>query len=192
VIASQRAGADGTRPDSPTTGGAGPDGGSRESLTTLRGAGVDVDVGRVVRVLVGLVAVTLAVLVVILFVAGVHRNNQITELHQRGVAVEVRVSGCLGLLGGSGSNAAGYQCRGSYALDGHTYNEAIPGDTLHPPGTKLRAVAVPGDPALLATAGAVAAEHASGRVFILPAVLLVVLVALAGAVVVTTRRRRTR
>jgi hypothetical protein len=180
------------RPDSKTTGGGGDDGRASESLTTLRGAGVDVDVGRVVRVLVGLVAVTLAVLVVILFLAGVHRNDQITELHRRGVAVEVTVSGCMGLLGGSGSNAAGYQCRGSYTLDGHTYTEAIPGDTLHPPGTRLRAVAVPGDPALLSTAGAVAAEHASGRVFVLPAVLLAALVALAAAVIARTRRRATR
>jgi hypothetical protein len=54
----------------------------------------------------------------------------------------------------------------------------------------LRGVSVPGDPALVTTAGALAADHASWRVFILPAVLLVLLVVGVGAVVL--RRRHVR
>jgi hypothetical protein len=134
-------------------------------------------------VLIGLILITLAVVVVVLFVAAFHKNNQISRLHRDGVPVAIRVTRCRGLLGGSGSNAAGYACQGSFTLVGHRYTEGIPGDSLHPPGTMLRGVAVPGDPALVTTAGALEGEHVSSRVFILPAALLVVLVLLVGTVV---------
>ena len=134
--------------------------------------------------------VGLAVLVVILFLAGAHKNSQITELRQHGVPVEVRVSGCLGLLGGSGSNQAGYSCRGTFTLDGRSYNEVVPGNILHPPGTMLRAVTVRSDPHLLDTARALANEHSSPKVFSLPAVLLAVFILLAVALVLVHRRRQ--
>ncbi|HXQ59452.1 MAG TPA: hypothetical protein VN799_05115 [Acidimicrobiales bacterium] len=145
---------------------------------------------RVGGVIVGLSLTGLAVLAGALFAAGVHKNTQITSLRRHGVAVEITVSGCLGLLGGSGSNAAGYSCRGSFVLAGHRENEPIPGDTLLPPGTRLRGVAVPGDPALVTTAGALAREHASWRVYIVPTVLAVVLVLSVGALVLRRRRPR--
>jgi hypothetical protein len=157
---------------------------------TLRGAGVEADVGRVGRVIVGLVLVALAVLVVVLFAAGADKNAQITDLRLHGVGVHITVTECRGLLGGSGSNPAGYACQGTFSFEGHRYTEAIPGDTLYAPGTKLRAVTVPQDPGLVSTPGAVASEHASWRVFILPTILLVVLVLLVGALVL--RRRQVR
>jgi hypothetical protein len=161
-----------------------------DTRTTLRGAGVDVDVRRVGRVFVALCLVALAVLAVVLFVVGVHKNSQINRLRQHGVAVQVTVSGCLGLLGGSGSNAAGYACRGTFTLGGHRYNESIPGNSLRRPGSKVRAVAVSGDPPLLSTARAVATERASANVFIVPTILLVVLVLLLGVLVLRQRKRR--
>jgi hypothetical protein len=160
---------------------------SSAALTTLRGAGVDVNVRRVGRVVVALSLVALAVVAVVLLVAGVHKNDQINSLRTHGVPVTVTVSGCLGLLGGSGSNPAGYACRGTFALDGHRYSEDIPGNVLRPPGTKVQAVAVPGNPPLLSTRHAVATERASASVFIVPAILFVVLVLLAGAVVLRRR-----
>jgi hypothetical protein len=163
---------------------------SSAALTTLRGAGVDVNVRRAGRVVVALCLVTLAVLVVVLFVAGVHKNDQINRLRAHGVPVTVTVSGCLGLLGGSGSNPAGYACRGTFTLDGHRYSEDIPGNVLRPPGTKVEAVAVPDNPPLLSTRHAVATDRASASVFIVPAILLAVLVVLAGAVLL--RRRASR
>jgi hypothetical protein len=99
-------------------------------------------------------------------------------------------SGCRGLLGGSGSNAAGYACRGSFTLDGRRYNENIPGNTLRPPGTVIRGVSVPGDPALVTTAQILAAEQASWGVYIAPTVLLIVLVGLALLVGAVVRRGR--
>jgi hypothetical protein len=92
-------------------------------------------------------------------------------------------------MGGSGSNLVGYQCRGTLTVAGHRYNEAIPGSTFRSPGSTLRAVTVPGDPALLSTAGALATARASWRVFILPSTLLLILVLLTGSVAL--RRERT-
>jgi hypothetical protein len=148
-----------------------------------------VDTRRVGRVIAGLILVGMVVLVVILFVAAVHKNSQITTLRRQGVPVVITMTGCRGLLGGSGSNAAGYACRGSFTLDGRRYNEVIPGNTLHPPGTTLRGVSVPGDPVLVTTARMLAGEHSSVRVFILPAILAVVALLLAGTLALRRRRR---
>jgi hypothetical protein len=156
----------------------------------LRGAGVAVDVRRAGRVAVGLVVVGLAVLVVVLFVAGARKNAQITELHAHGVAVEMTVSGCIGLLGGTGSNAAGYSCHGTFTLGGHRYDDQIPGNTLYGPGHKLAGISVASDPALFTTPGTLRTQHASGKVFGVPAVLTVVLALLVVVVVALGRRRR--
>jgi hypothetical protein len=159
-----------------------------EPLTKLRGAGVDIDVRRVGRVVVGLSVVTLAALVVIFSIAGVNNNSQINRLHHDGVPVTVTVTKCLGLIGGSGSNGAGYSCSGAFTLDGHRYTEGIPGIGFHALGSSVRAVVVPGDPALLSPVSILATEHASWRVFILPGVLLIALVLLIGAILSWRRR----
>jgi hypothetical protein len=163
---------------------------SDAALSTLRGARVEVDVRRAGRVVLGICLLGLAVLVVVLFVAGADKNAQIDQLRNHGVAVNVTVTGCLGLLGGSGSNAAGYACRGTFTLDGHRYRESVPGNVLRPPGTKVPAVAVPGSPPLLDTRHAVATEHTSWSVFVVPTILLVVLLLVVGALVL--RRRHVR
>jgi hypothetical protein len=141
------------------------------------------------RVAIALVLVTLLVVAIVLFIAGSDKNAQISSLRQRGVPVTVTVTGCTGLLGGSGSNFAGYACRGSYTLNGRQFNESIPGDTLLATGRHIDGVAVPGDPGLLSTPSLVASQRASARVFILPAVLSLVFVGLA---VLLFARRRTR
>jgi len=159
-------------------------------LSTLRGSGVDVDSRHVVRAAIGLCLVALAVVVVVLFLAGVNKNAQINRLRQHGVPVAVTVTTCLGQLGGSGSNAAGYQCRGSFAIDGRRYNEIIPGTTLLPLGTTVRGVIDPSDPALISPVGAVDSERASWRVFLLPIVLAVALALLVVAVAIRMGRTR--
>ncbi len=159
-------------------------------LTNLRGAGVDVDIRRVGQVVVGICLVGVAVLAVIMLVAGFQKNAQINSLRNNGVPVQIRVTGCMGLLGGSGSNAAGYDCRGTFTLDGRTYTENLPGNNLLTPGTTLRGVSVPGDPALVSTPSTVASEHPSWTVFTIPVILLVLLAAILGALLF--RRRRVR
>jgi hypothetical protein len=157
-------------------------------LTNLRGAGVSFNARRVGQVVAGLLLASLAVLAAILTVAGFHKNDQINDLRQHGVDVQITVTGCLGLLGGSGSNGAGYSCRGTFMIGGHTYTESIPGNTLREPGTQLQVVTVPGDPALLSPVATVNGEHASGRVFILPVILLAALVLLAAALLLKRRQ----
>ena len=89
-----------------------------------------------------------------------------------------------------GSNAAGYSCRGTFSLGGHRYNEPIPGNTDHPPGTVLRAVTVPGDPALVRTRRDLAGEQTSAKVFVFPTVLLIVLLLLVGLLLFRRRQKQ--
>lgn len=157
-----------------------------EPVTNLRGASVKVDVRRVRHLIVGACLVALAAGVIVLSVAGAEKNSQINQLRRQGVPVELTVSGCTGMMGGSGSNLAGYDCRGTFTLSGHRYSEAIPGTVLYTPGTRIRAISVPQDPALVSTPRALLTQHASMRVFLLPAVLLVVF----GLFVATVVRKR--
>jgi hypothetical protein len=157
----------------------------------LRGAGVSVDARRVGQVALGIVLVTLAILAIVFTIVGIHTNQQDDRLHRDGVPVTFTVTGCLGLLGGSGSNAAGYSCRGSYTLDGKHYSGLqLPGDSFHRPGTTVAAVAVPGDPALVSPASIVANEHSSAGAFVLPVVLAALLLLLVALLLVGRGRRR--
>jgi hypothetical protein len=159
-------------------------------VSTLRGPSVgQVNVRRIVQLLVGLTVVSLIVLIVVFLLAGVHRNSQISNLRQHGVTVDMRVSGCLTQIGGTGSNAAGYRCQGILTVGGHRYTEVIPGMTQYSPGQILRVVVVPGDPALLSPVHVLADEHTSASVFILPVVLFVVLLLLLGGIVFERRQR---
>jgi hypothetical protein len=141
-------------------------------------------------VLLGLIVATLVVLVVLLTVAGVHSNTQTDTLHARGVPVTVTVTGCLGLLGGSGSNAAGYSCHGTYVLGGHRYTESLPGTSLHRPGSTIPSLAVPGDPALVSPDSVIASQHSSAGVFVVPAVLTGILLMPLGVLAWRHRSRR--
>jgi hypothetical protein len=151
---------------------------------------VEVDGHRVARGLGGACVVALVALAAVLFGAGAHKNAQITSLRHHGVPVEVTVTKCVGLLGGSGSNSAGHTCRGSFVLDERRYSVTIPGSTLRAPGTKVRVVAAENDPGLIATVHQLENEHTSWKVFVLPTVLLVMLAAFLG--LFATLRRRDR
>ncbi|MGD0881498.1 MAG: hypothetical protein ABSB09_08020 [Acidimicrobiales bacterium] len=157
---------------------------------TLRGAGVQVDTARAARVAVVLAVVALVVVAGVLLVAGYRKNSQIDELRAHGVPVELTVTGCYALMGGSGSNAAGYDCSGTYVYGGRTYTEDIPGNTLHPTGSTVRGVVGSSDPALFSTPSTVAGEHPSVSVYIAPAVLVVVAAGFGSWVAVRSRKRR--
>ncbi len=158
-------------------------------ISTLRGASVSVDARRAGQVVVGLILVTLAALGIVFIVVGINKNDQINELKDHGVPVTYVVSKCLGLLGGSGSNGAGYSCQGSYTINGRRVFENLPGSSHHAPGDRVKAISVPSDPTLLSTPPIVDSERASASVFILPAVLLGV-AALLGLTVLLRRSRR--
>jgi hypothetical protein len=133
---------------------------------------------------------TLAVLVVVFVIVGVDKNRQIDELRGQGVPVTFTVTSCQGLLGGSGSNGAGYACRGTYHLDGHGYNEPLPGTAFFAPGATVHALAVPSDPGLVSPTTIVESEHASWKVYVVPVILFAALVLIVGAIVLRRRARR--
>ena len=157
---------------------------------TLRGATVSFNPRRLVQIAVGLVLAALAVTAIVLTVAGIHSNDQINRLQTQGQPVTVTVTGCLGLLGGSGSNGAGYSCNGSYHMAGHVYREPLPGSTFYRPGTRVPSIAVPGDAALVSPVVIVNAQQASNGVFVAPIVLGVLLFAFIAVLVLRNRPRR--
>jgi uncharacterized membrane protein len=160
-----------------------------DRVAALRGAGVGgVDTRRLGHIVVWIILVTLAVLVVVFSIVGVHKNQQDDRLHNDGVPVSFTVSACTGLVGGSGSNPVGYVCHGSYMLNRHTYSEQLPGNDFHRPGSTVPAIAVPGDPALVSPAAMVATEHSSRGVFVVPVILFVFLVLLVALVLLRHRR----
>jgi hypothetical protein len=160
-------------------------------LTRLRGAGVDVDPRRAARLVIAVCLVALVVIAAVLVVAGAQKNAQASNLRHHGVPVAVTVTGCTGLLGGSGSNPAGYACKGTYAFEGRRYEQDIPGNTSLRSGAVIRGVIVPGDPYLLSTPAMVASEQASWHVFIAPIILLAAVV-LAVTTLLLVRRRKLR
>ncbi len=148
---------------------------------------MDVDRRRLGLVVVASVLTALTASSIVLFVVGAHHNSQIDEL-QRGVPVEATVSNCLGLLGGSGSNAAGYSCLGTYVVDGHRYSEPIPSSSAQRVGSRVPLIAARGDLALVATPAQLRNERSSWRVFVLPSLLLVLVLLLAVTALVLRRR----
>jgi hypothetical protein len=161
---------------------------SDRPVTTLRGAGVDVDPRRARQLVLAGCLAALAITAVILLIAGIQKNAQANRLRHHGVAVSVTVTGCSGLLGGSGSNGAGYACKGTYTFHGRRYQQSIPGNGLHQAGSVIRGVIVADDPGLLSTPDMIARQPASGSVFVVPAVLFGVLAAALVAVAVLRRR----
>jgi hypothetical protein len=149
----------------------------------LRGSSVSFNPRRVGQIAVGVVVITLVVLIVVLTLAGIHSNDQFDRLHADGRPVTVTVTACQGLLGGSGSNAAGDSCRGTYVLAGHKYSELLPGTAFYGTGTKVLALAVPGDPALVSPRAVIDTQRSSAGVFVGPVVLGICLLAIGGIVV---------
>lgn len=159
-------------------------------LSTLRGAGVDVDIRYLSRVVTVVLSTALLALAAALFIAGERRNAQINALRTGGIPVVMTVTGCTGLMGGSGSNPVGYRCRGTFVVGQRRYSAAVPGSALHSAGADVAALAARGDPALVSSAHLVAGEHQSWKVYAVPSLL----VSLVGAVPVvwSVRRRRRR
>lgn len=158
----------------------------------LRGAAVDVNLRRLARIL-GLALLTGVVVVIgVLVAAGASKNAQLDELHDHGLARDAVVVSCRSNLGGSGSNAVGYSCVGAYRVAGHRYVTALPGSTLLAPGSSVRVVVASTDPGLLTTPGLLRAEHASWRVYLVPAVLAGALLGALGVLWWRSRRAGSR
>lgn len=163
-----------------------------QPLSTLRGAGVAVDLRLAKRVLGTLIVLALAISSVVLFVSGAHQNAQASELRSHGVPVTVTLRSCFGQLGGSGSNVAGYSCTASFSLAGRRWVESFPWSSSGVPPRRASAYAVPSDPALVVSAASFRTERATARVFVLPSVLCALCIAALAAMASLRRRARRR
>jgi hypothetical protein len=160
-----------------------------QPVGTLRGAGVQVDTARAGRIAVGVALVALVAVGSVLLVAGYRKNAQIDQLRSQGVPVQVTISHCLGLMGGTGSSPAGYECTGTYTFHGTHYVEGVPGSTYYPDHAVVAGVVASGDPGLLSTPSTVATSHTSDTLYIVSMVLLGTAVAVMVWLVVRRRRR---
>jgi len=165
------------------------DGPAGQPVGTLRGAGVQVDTARAARVVVTLALVGLVVVGALLLVAGYRKNSQIDALRSSGVPVQVTVVHCLGLIGGTGSSPAGYECTGSYSFHGQHFTEGIPGSALYPDGRVIAGVVASGDPGLLSTPAAVATSQDSSTLYVIGAAMVVVGLGVGGWLALARRRR---
>jgi len=166
-----------------------PDTGSSDVVVRLRGA-TAVGVGRRPWIVVGVLALALSAVVLIVSLASAANDNaRVTRLKSRGIAVSVTVASCTGNLGGSGSNAASYTCSGTYRVKATTYHETIGSmSAFTTPGTHVAGVADPSQPSTVVLASSLRSASASGSVFVIPGVLVVLWIALAGLFINRLRR----
>jgi hypothetical protein len=162
-----------------------------ETESYIRGAGgVRVDGRRVAGYILGFGVLIFAVLTVVFTGIAVHHNSRATSLKQKGVPVQVTVTGCVGLASGTGITGTGFTCRGSYTLADRQYTEQIGGTAnLFTVGQKISGVAVRDEPSVLYTASSAQTMHSTWTVYVTPAALLVVLL---GTEVFRRRVRRPR
>jgi hypothetical protein len=119
------------------------------------GGGIDVNTGRVVRLLAVVSSLALIALAVGTAVSTVNQNSRADKFGTQGVPVEVTVTGCTGISSGIAQAVQYYECRGTYTVNGRQYNEVIGGIRSQlPEGQTVHAIAAKGDPALVSTAGA--------------------------------------
>ena len=165
------------------------DHGSAEERSALRGPEVSFNKERGIAVVVVLSLVGLALLALVLTVGVIRNDAQQTRLRHGGIPVTVTVVGCLGQLGGSGTNAAGYTCTGSYSVDWTRYQVPIGGvTTFYATGSKLDGVVDPNEHSSVYTASSVAKMHASWTQWIGPVLLGVAFLVLLVLVLVRSRR----
>jgi hypothetical protein len=156
-----------------------------------RGEERPANVRRLGEVVVAIVAVALLALSATFFATGAQHNATLSDIEHHGVRVTVTVTSCTGLLGGSGSNGAGYTCKGSFTLDHERYESALPDNAAHGAGDKVVDVTPADNPGHLSTLSAWRTDRPSARVYIPPIVLGVAgLLAAALLVRSVVRRRR--
>ena len=164
-----------------------------DRVVSLRGPEV-VSIGR--KVWHRLVAVGLAlsfVALIVNVVSTAHDNSRIERMKTHGIAVSVSVTRCIGNVGGSGSNGAGYTCQGDYSIAGTAYHELIGSmTTFAVSGTKVNSVADPSKPTTVILASALAKSTASPAAYVPAGLMAIVLIALTFVFVRFARRSGTK
>ena len=111
------------------------------------GGGVPVDGWRMLRLLAGILLLGLVTLSIVLATATSNRRSHLSDLRSRGISVPVKVSGCLGISSGVGMSIEYWQCRGSFVVDGQTFDRVIGGSrTLLERGQVVSGRVLPGQP----------------------------------------------
>lgn len=174
-------------PDTPVT----PASGGEDYVRGVRAT--PVSTGRVLRVvalicLLGLVVAEIAVLVAV-----TTDKSLGDKLRRHGVPVHATVTGCVAISSGIGMGTEYYECRGAYSLGGQTYTAVIRGSrSLLRTGDTVAAVAVPGDPSLLATPASAARHQSAWRTYLVPIILGALIVVLVLASLAWVRRHPQR
>ena len=164
---------------------------SNERVAAMRG-GDAVGVAPRAWVVVGALALlVVGALLAISVISAANDNARITRMKDHGIAVTAVVGSCVGNLGGSGSNAANYTCRGQYAVAGTAFDEVIGAmSTFAAPGSHVAAVADPSRPSTIELATAVATSTASWRAYVVPGLLGLAQLALLAGFVRLVRRTK--
>jgi hypothetical protein len=162
---------------------------SHERVASLRGAQA-ASLGRrfwVRAATLGLVI--FAVAIALSFASTLNDHARIDRMKSHGVPVAVTITDCVGNMGGSGSNVAGYVCRGTYRVAGVKYNEIISSmTTFASPGARVQAIADPSQHGYVALASAIRHTTSSSAAFVVLSILAAVFVVLA-ALLFRLRRR---
>jgi hypothetical protein len=160
-----------------------------ERVTTLRGP-VAVSVGRTFWLVAGAIGLLVfAAALVVSLLSASNDNARIERMKAHGIPVTVVVTGCAGNLGGSGSNGAGYTCRGRYNIGRATYHETIGSmATFAATGTAVRGVVDPSHESTVILAIAVTRSKSSPGAYLRPALLAVVFAILLLAYLRVARR----
>ena len=133
--------------------------------------------------------VVLAAFIVVSFISAINANSAIDRMKAHGVPVTVTVGDCIGNIGGSGSNSAGFTCHGTYEVAGIAFHEIIGSmSAFSKSGTIVSGVADPNRHSTVELASAVRATSPSATAYIPSAVLAVLL----GALILLLRRRARR
>jgi energy-coupling factor transporter transmembrane protein EcfT len=167
---------------------------SRETrVASLRGAEAKI-LGRRFWLVAGAIGLLVfAAALVISFVSVTNANARIDRLKAHGIPVVVTMGRCVGNLSGSGSNVAGYQCRGTYHVGTATFHEPIGfKSTFSPVGTTLKGLVDPSHHNAVALASAVEKKVASASAYVAPGILTLVFLALTLALIRLARRPRSR
>jgi hypothetical protein len=143
-----------------------------QRVSSLRGAEAT-KVGRGFWIVIESIGLVIfAVVVVISFLSAANDDARISRLKSHGIAVAITNVGCVGNLGGSGSNGSGYTCTGTYEVNGTKYREVIRSMTAYSsPTTAVRGVVDPSQHSSVELATSVKTSSSSLSVFIAPTLL---------------------
>ncbi len=157
-------------------------------LAVLRGATVEKRRSLSRRTWWWLLQASLVALAVVNVVSVSNDGQREQRLRLHGLSVTVRVTNCVGNLGGSGSTGAGYHCTGRYTVEGASYAETVVGQsTFLAPGREIAGTVDPTNQHYVVATSALSSLTTSSIAY-WPAALSVL--SLVGCALLTRRRQR--